>query len=351
MLRSHEILHPANDKRQILIADDEPLNRELLELILGQDYELLFAGDGEETLALIRRRRETLSMVLLDLMMPGMNGLELLRIKRDEPDIQQIPVIVVTADQKAEVESLTLGAIDFISKPYPPADVVLARVRRTIELYEDRQIIQYTERDALTGLYTREYFFRYAEQYDLHSRDRDMDAVVLNVNRFHMLNERFGTACGDEVLCRIGGNLRELAVESGGIVCRRGADAFMLYCPHREDYREILERAAEGTAVGEGVNRVHMRMRISPCRCSAASTGPKARPTRSAAAIPAPSAFTTAPCTSGSSITSSLSRTSTRPCARGSLRSGISRNSIFAATFLPSPAPRRWCAGAILPAA
>ena len=262
MLKNQKKIRFDNNRRQILIADDEPINRELLGLVLESDYELLFAGDGEETLELIRRHCETLSLVLLDLMMPAMTGLELLHVKRDEPDIQPIPVIVVTADQKAEVESLTLGAIDFISKPYPPADVILARVRRTIELYEDRQTIQSTERDALTGLYTREYFFRYAEQYDLRSRDRDMDAVVLNVNRFHMLNERFGAACGDEVLRRIGGNLHKLAAESGGIVCRRGADAFMFYCPHREDYREILERAAEGTAVGEGVNRVHMRMGV-----------------------------------------------------------------------------------------
>ena len=237
MLKSHEKFHSANGKRQILVADDESINRELLELILDQDYELLFSRDGEETLELIRRHRETLSMVLLDLMMPGMNGLELLRVKRDEPDIQPIPVIVVTADQRAEVESLTLGAIDFISKPYPPADVILARVRRTIELYEDRQIIQSTERDALTGLYNREYFYRYVEQFDLHHMDMDMDALFLDVNHFHMLNERFGAACGDEVLRRIGGNLRTLAEEFDGISCRRGSDAFMVYCSHRTTAR------------------------------------------------------------------------------------------------------------------
>ncbi len=262
MLKSHEQFHSANGKRQILIANDEPHNRELLGLILGQDYELLFTGDGEETLDMIRRHRETLSMVLLDLVMPGMSGLELLRVKRDDPDIRPVPIIAVTSDQRTEAESLELGAIDTITKPYPPADLILARVRRTIELCEDRQIILFTERDALTGLYNREYFYRYAEQYDLHHPGLDMDALYLDVNHFRMLNERFGTACGDKVLRSIARNLSELVSEPDGIVSRRGADAFLVYCPHREDYRKILEAAAANTAVEEGLSGVHMRMGV-----------------------------------------------------------------------------------------
>ena len=69
-----------------------------------------------------------------------------------------LPVIVMTADQEAEVECLNLGATDFIPKPYPKQEVVLARILRTIELFEDRDIIRWTERDQLTGLYNKEYF-------------------------------------------------------------------------------------------------------------------------------------------------------------------------------------------------
>ena len=262
MLKSHDKFHSANGKWQILVADDGPHNRELLEQILGRDYELLFSGNGEETLNMIRRHRETLSLVLLDLMVPGMSGLELLRVKRDDPDIQAIPTIAAASDRKAEMESLSLGAIDTIARPYPPADLILACVRRTIELCENRQIIRFTERDELTGLYNREYFCRYAEQYDLHHTDLDMDAIYLDVNHFRMLNERFGAACGDEVLRRIARNLRGLVSKSDGIVSRREADAFMIYCPHREDYREFLERASADTNVGEGVKRVHLRMGV-----------------------------------------------------------------------------------------
>ena len=258
MFKSHERFHSANGKRQILIADDEQINRELLSYVLCEDYELLYACSGPETLDMLRSHCGTLSMVLLDLMMPGMNGLDLLRIKKTEPAIAKIPVIVVTADQMAEVECLTLGAIDFIPKPYPQGDVIRARVLRTIELNEGRQIILSTEWDELTGLYNREYFYRYAEQLDRYRPETPMDAIVLNVNRFRMINERFGTAYGDTVLRGIGEKLRDMVPGDGSIVCRRESDTFMIYCPHGEDYRVILENVSDDTAGG----RIRLRMGV-----------------------------------------------------------------------------------------
>ena len=263
MLKSHEKFHSANGKRLVLVVDDEPINREMLGMVLSADYELLYAEDGEQALALIRENRDTLSLVLLDLMMPGLSGREVLRRIKADPDIARIPVIVLTADQDAEIESLGLGATDFIPKPYPRAGVILARVRRTIELSEDRQIIQSTERDPLTGLYNREYFYRYAEQFDQHHKDMPMDAMVVDVNHFHMINERFGTAYGDRVLRRIGEHVREVVRDTGGIVCRREADTFMIYCPHGKDYKAILENGAIALAEDDAVSsRIRLRMGV-----------------------------------------------------------------------------------------
>lgn len=166
MLKSHERFHSANGKRLILIVDDEKINRELLGAVLESDYELLYAEDGQTALKLIREQRMMLSLIMLDLQMPVSSGWDVLRELRDEPELRLIPVIVLTGDQKAEVECLELGAADFIPKPYPEPGVIQARVRRTIELSEDRDIIQSTERDPLTGLYNREFFYRYGSQYD-----------------------------------------------------------------------------------------------------------------------------------------------------------------------------------------
>ena len=263
MLKSHDKFYSANGKRQILVVDDEAINRIMMEGVLEKEYEVLCAEDGVSAMEMIRENRDTLSMILLDLMMPGMSGREVLERIKADPEVAHIPVIVLTADLDAEVEILGMGASDFIPKPYPQAKVILARVLRSIELSEDRSIIRDTERDPLTELYNREYFYRYAERFDQHHKELEMDAIVLDVNHFHMINERFGTAYGDDVLRRIGQKVREIVGDTGGIVCRREADTFLIYCPHGRDYREILEHASIGLAGDDSVNnRVRLRMGV-----------------------------------------------------------------------------------------
>ena len=181
MLKTHEKFYSENGKRLVLIVDDEAINRELLNLVLQDEYETIFAADGESALEIIREKSEVLSLILLDLLMPGMHGLDLIKILKNDQNLKNIPIIVMTADQEAEVASLQLGASDFIPKPYPTKEVILTRVVRSIELSEDRDIITSTERDQLTGLYNREYFYRYAEQFDQHHKDMDMDAIVVDV--------------------------------------------------------------------------------------------------------------------------------------------------------------------------
>ena len=263
MLKSHEKFHSSNGMRKVLIADDEPMNREMLGAMLAEEYELIYACDGQEAIDQIRERNRELSAVLLDLMMPKKPGLEVLREAKSDELLKNIPIIVVTADQGAEVESLKLGAIDYIPKPYPDPSIVLARVQRAVELAEDRETLQITERDPLTNLYNREFFYLYADQYDKHHQDLDMDAIIVDINNFHMINERFGNAYGDEVLRSVAEKIRESVAESDGIVCRRSADTFMVYCPHGLDYKKILENASVGIGEDDSINnRLRLRMGV-----------------------------------------------------------------------------------------
>ena len=263
MLKSHEKFYSTNGKRRILIADDEMINREMLNEMLKDDYEIIFACDGVETLEAVRQNKHTLSLVLLDILMPKMSGLEVLKELKEDEELSRIPIIVTTAEKETEVESLKLGAIDFIPKPYPAVDVIQARALRTIELSEDRDIIQSTERDELTGLYNKEYFYRYAEQFDQHHEDKEMDAVIVDVNHFHLINERYGRAYGDTVLKRIAEHVASIMHESDGIVCRKTADTFMIYCPHRDDYEQLMADAATNLIDdGSAANRVWLRMGV-----------------------------------------------------------------------------------------
>ena len=252
-------LQAEDRKRQVLIVEDEEVNSALLNAYLEPEYEVLFAETGEAALAAIRGRVETLSLVLLDLILPDMNGLDILREIKKDANFSRIPVIVLTSDTDSEVESLNSGASDFIPKPYPDREIIMARVRRCIELSENRDLIRWTERDHLTGLYNREYFYRFAEQYDVFHREEVMDALLVDVNHFRLINERFGKAYADGVLRRIGTELYAAVREGGGIVCRREADSFQVYCPHRTDYAALADRV---TAAACGGDRGRVRIRI-----------------------------------------------------------------------------------------
>ena len=263
MPETHLKFHSVNGKRRILIVEDELINQELLRIMLSETYEILFAATGTEALKIIESEHQTLSLILLDLNLPDMKGMDILRQLKADPAAAKVPVIVMTSERESEVESIEEGAVDFIPKPYPQAEVVRVRIRRTIELSEDRDIIGQTERDQLTGLYNREFFYRYAEQYDRYHKDLPTDAIVLDINHFHMINERYGKAYGDEVLRKIGEKVRDVVKNAGGIVCRRSADTFLVYCPHRSDYPEILDRVSvllSGNDKKE--NRVWLRMGV-----------------------------------------------------------------------------------------
>ncbi len=229
-------------RRTILIVDDEPVNLRLLGNILKEEYDIAYAQTGEEAIEEIKNQKEFLSLVLLDLYMPQGNGYTVLDTVMGSEELSHIPVIVFTAEKMAEVESLKRGAVDFLHKPYDRPEVIKARVRRAIELSIGRNIINTTGVDKLTGLMTREYFLQYANEYDKFHPEQEVDAVVLNVSKFHLINELYGRRFGDKVLCAIADGARSVARACGGVACRSGADSFYLYIEHQTDY-DFLQKS------------------------------------------------------------------------------------------------------------
>lgn len=249
-------------RQRVLVVDDEIINRELLGYIVSRDYDVIYAENGAEALEKIRENPELISLILLDLLMPEMDGYELLSIIQADSELKRIPVIVLTSEKTAEVKCLKLGAVDFIPKPYDMPDVILARVGRSIELAEDNKIINATENDILSGLYTRQFFFRYGESHDRYFPELSMDAVVLNINRFHLINELNGRQYGDKVLKVIREEIRCIMNENDGIACRCEADNFYIYIEHQKDYDAILNRIASAVERETGNSRINLRMGI-----------------------------------------------------------------------------------------
>ena len=131
----------SNDKPRILIVDDEPANLKVMREVLGNQYRMSFAKSGAVALALLEKEQPKL--ILLDIMMPDMNGFEVCEILKSTPALSHIPIIFVTAlgDESDEFKGFELGAVDYITKPISPA-IVRARVKTHLSLVQAEQLKQ-----------------------------------------------------------------------------------------------------------------------------------------------------------------------------------------------------------------
>ena len=122
-----------NNGRKILIIDDLEMNHAILQDLLQDEYELLSAMDGKEGIELLNRYQKSISLVLLDIVMPVMDGYEVLRRMHLSDELSRIPVIVMTSinETETELESLSLGAVDFVTRPYVPA-IIKQRIHNQI---------------------------------------------------------------------------------------------------------------------------------------------------------------------------------------------------------------------------
>ena len=199
-------------RKQILVVEDNELNREILCAILKESYQVLQAENGQAALDLLRRKGEEISLILLDVVMPKMDGYTLLDTLREDPELSLIPVIVTTqsSSEEDEVTALSHGATDFVPKPYRP-QVILHRVASLINLRENAAIVNLLQYDRLTGVYTGEFFYRKLRECLDANPDKSYYIVYVNVENFKLFNDTFGTREGDRLLRAIADLLRKTA--------------------------------------------------------------------------------------------------------------------------------------------
>ncbi len=260
MIKSKSIKAP----QLVLVVDDQEINRDVLGMILEDYYDIIYASDGKEALQKIEENQDRLSVVLLDLIMPEMDGFEVMSRVNGSEQLKRIPIIVLTSEKSAELKALQMGAADFITKPFDMHDVIRARVSRIIELNEGRQLISAAEHDKLTMLYTRSFFFEYANRIYKYHPELHMDAVVINIEQFHTVNELNGFEFGDSILRIIGSEISAFLSETEGIASRVEADRFNIFCKHQDDYQALLDRFQKKMDdVSRNVS-IRLRMGVKP---------------------------------------------------------------------------------------
>lgn len=227
-------------KKKILVVEDNLMNREILKGILCQDYQVLEAENGQEALSVLAEHGEEVSLILLDLVMPVMDGYTFLSLVKQNPNLSSIPVIVTTQNdgESDEVAALSHGASDFVGKPYRP-QIILHRVASIIHLRETAAMINLIRHDRLTGLYSKEFFYQRAREILISNPDKTYDIVCSDVVNFKLINDVFGTPNGDSLLCELA-NLYESMIGDAGICGRFHADQFACLVEHRADYTDEM---------------------------------------------------------------------------------------------------------------
>ena len=250
-------------RQTVLIVDDEEINRDIMSAILADDFNVLQAKDGQEALDILTKSEQVINLVLLDIFMP-MDCREVLKIRQANPELKKIPFIVCTSDKDIEEECFHLGVNDFIKKPYENPDIIVARIKRMIELYEDRSILKEVERDKLTNLFNREFFKKFAQQFDTLFKDEQKDMLSISINRFDLINELYGKELGDQILLAIAGQLERCIANCNGLVGKDAGSTFMVYCVHHDNYDILPEKLNDAVKAVSSELNISFKVGIYP---------------------------------------------------------------------------------------
>ena len=228
-------------KRTVLIVDDKEINRKILARMLQDKYGLLFAENGKVALECMRKHAEVIAAVFLDVMMPVMNGYEVLEEMRQDEVLSKIPVIATSQRDcdEDELRILEMGAQDFIAKPYK-AELIIRRLNNIIKLRETAAMVNKAQKDELTGLYNKQFFLHKVQELLEENSHQKYDLLCVGIERFKLVNDTFGVYYGDKVLKYMAAMMKDIAREVG--ICGRfGADSFYAVLPYREYTNENFE--------------------------------------------------------------------------------------------------------------
>ncbi len=224
------------DKERILVVDDERLNLKMLGELLKPEYTVILANSGPQ--ALERAARVPPSLVLLDIVMPGMDGFHVLKRLKNHRATREIPVIFITALTGGEDEEkgLLLGAVDYIAKPFQPA-VVLARIRIHMKILRQRRLLESIALlDGLTEIpNNRSFTERMALEWKrAHRTGAPLSLGVLDLDYFKEYNDTYGHGRGDEALKTVAALLDRELKRRTDFAARYGGEEFVLLMPETD---------------------------------------------------------------------------------------------------------------------
>ncbi|GAK51646.1 response regulator receiver modulated diguanylate cyclase [Candidatus Moduliflexus flocculans] len=244
-------------KPTILIADDIPMNIKILGDALKADYSIRFATDGLKALE-IARSFPLPDLILLDIMMPGMDGYDVCRTLKEDKETQSIPIIFITAmsQEEDETKGLELGAVDYITKPFS-LPIVKARIKTHIELKRHRDMLERLSLlDGLTGIPNRR---RFDECFDIEWKRAErlssfLSVIMIDIDLFKQFNDFYGHQHGDDCLKLVAKTLAGSVKRASDCVARYGGEEFVGILPDTD----IQGAIQVGDAMRQNVEALRM---------------------------------------------------------------------------------------------
>ncbi len=221
----------------ILIVDDSDLNRAIMKDIFKNEFTVLEATNGEEALIIIQQYNYRVDVILLDLFMPVMDGVEFLNIKKQNEMMADIPVVVITADDTVaqQVNVLELGASDYVVKPIV-ADILIRRVNNVMEsryqykkmLKQYYNVVEQTTADPLTHLYSKSTAEEMIMRIIKENPDKCHALIVMDVDDFKELNDEYGHSYGDVILINLADRMKKF-FRTGDVLARANGFQFCMF--------------------------------------------------------------------------------------------------------------------------
>ncbi len=250
-------------KYKALIVDDSEMNREILKEILADEMDIIEIDNGEDACDYMMNHSQELNIVILDLIMPGMNGFEVLKFMKFKHMMEELPVIMISADNDEHniEKAFDLGVIDFVFRPFSER-IVLRRVLTTINLFKrQKELImeidsQYKvddrRTDDLTGLDYKQTFFNKVYTHLKSNPNDHLLMIAIDIDHFKLFNNYYGWERGDSYLKLIAGYMREFIQMNGGLAGYLGGDDFAVLCPNKpEELRKFYDRVIKNEQLVE----------------------------------------------------------------------------------------------------
>ncbi len=250
-------------KKTILIVDDTESNIDMLLAIL-KEYDTVVATSGEDALMILKE--EVIDLVLLDIVMPGIDGFEVCRRMKKNSEWQKIPVVFITAksDEDTIEEAYAIGGIDYVTKPFKPREL-RARVKTHLEFQSMVQHLDFiASYDMLTGILNRRKFFTLSQElFDTHE---NVCAVMIDIDRFKHINDSFGHHSGDITLKSISQSIAQ-NLPNKAIFGRLGGEEFAILITNIEEatVMKLIEKVRKAVEESEIIlnDTTHVHCTIS----------------------------------------------------------------------------------------